>query len=105
MTPTAHEVAAFLGRGDDTTVIAAAQVQLPVVTAMVRRYVRGRGFTNGEPDDDLAAVILSSTARLVVNPTHTEYQAAGTFQIREGTFKGWTLPELAILHSYRARAR
>lgn len=105
MMPTAIEVATFLGRSGDTTVVAAAEAHLPIVAAMVRRYVRGRGFTNGEPDEDLAAVIIASTARLVVNPTMTEYQASGPFQIREGTFKGWTLPELAILHSYRARAR
>jgi hypothetical protein len=104
-TPTAQNVADFLGQGDDTQLVALAGEHLPIVTAMVERYVRGRGFTNGEPDDPIAAVIVSSTARLVNNPSGTEYQATGPFQIRPGVFNGWTLPELAILHSYRARAR
>lgn len=104
-TPSPQNVADFLGRGDDAQLVALAGEHLPIVTAMVERYVRRRGFdVNGEPDDAIAAVIVSSTARLVVNPAHTEYQASGPFQIREGRFSGWTLPELAILHSYRRRA-
>ena len=31
---------------------------------MVRRYVREAGFTPGIPDNDLAAVIVTSTVRL-----------------------------------------
>lgn len=104
-TPTAQDVAAFLGRGDDTQLVALAGSHLPIVTSMVRRFTRGKGFTGGTPDEDLAAVIVSSTARLASNPAGTEYQASGPFQIRPGVFNGWTLPELAILHSYRARAR
>ena len=106
MMPEAADVAAFLGRGDDSTVVALAGEHLPVVTEMVRAYVRGRGFdqTTGDPGDDLAAVIVSSCARLVSNPEHATYQQLGTFSIRQGIFNGWTLPELAILHRYRKRA-
>ena len=103
--PTAQEVADYLGRGDDANVVALAGTHLPIVTATVERYVRGRGFEFGIPDEALAAVIVSSAARSVVNPSLTEYQATGPFMIREGTFKGWTLPELAILNSYRRRAK
>ncbi len=98
------DVAAFLGRGDDATVVALAWQHLPVVTAMVRRYVRGVGFdASGEPDADLAAVIVSSTARAVSNPSHTVTEQIDDFSVRRGTFAGWTLPELAILHTYRRR--
>lgn len=103
--PTAQDVADFLGRGDDTALVALAGSHLPIVTSTVRRYTRGQGFIGTTPDVDLVAVIVSATARSIVNPAHTEYQASGPFQIREGRFNGWTLPELAILHSYRARAQ
>jgi len=100
-----QDVAAFLGRGTDTTLVALAEVHLPIVTSMVRRYVRGVGFTAGVPDDDLAAVIVSCCARQVTNPTGDTLQTSGPFTHRPGTFAGWTLPELAILHSYRKRAQ
>jgi len=98
------DVARYLGKGDDTTVAALAEEHLPVVTTMVKRYVRGNGFdVAGNPDQDLAAVIVSATARAMSNPEHTVSQSVGAFQIRQGIFDGWTLPELAILHTYRRR--
>lgn len=105
MTPTPADVAAFLGRVGDQTVLDLAEQQLPILTHMVRAYVRDNGFDDtGIPADDLAAVIVSSTARLVSNPSHTITQTTGPFSIRQGIFDGWTLPELAILHRYRKRA-
>jgi len=38
------------------------------------------------------------------NPTGIVQETSGPFTIRPGTFAGWTLPELAILHAYRRRA-
>lgn len=105
MTPSPQDVASFLGQGDDTDVVALAGSHLPIVTEMVRAYVRSNGFTVDVPNDALAAVIVSSCARLVTNPTHDSFVAVDDAQIRQGTFAGWTLPELAILHTYRARAR
>lgn len=104
MTPTATDVAAFLGKPGDAAVVALATTHLPTITQMVRAYVRDKGFTGNEPGDDLAAVIVSSCARLVSNPEHTISQDVGPFSIRPGIFNGWTLPELAILHRYRKRA-
>lgn len=104
VSPSPQDVAAFLGRGDDSTVVALAAEHLPVVTAMVKAYTRGNGFDDtGAAADDLAAVIVSSTARLVMNPSHTVEENAGPFSVRPGVFNGWTLPELAILHTYRRR--
>jgi len=105
MTPIAQDVANYLGRGEDATILALAGEHLPVVEQMVRAYVRDRGFDEiTGPSDDLAAVIVSSCARLVSNPEHNVSQQLGTFSIRPGIFNGWTLPELAILHRYRKRA-
>ena len=50
---TAADVAAFLGQGDDTEVVALAEAHLPVVTTFVKAYVRGNGFTDAGPNDDL----------------------------------------------------
>lgn len=104
MQPTVDDVAAFLGKRDAGT-FELASAHLPVVTAMVKAYTRGRGFTDtGEPADDLALVIVSSTARLVTNPEHTITQTVGQLSVRQAVFDGWTLPELAVLHNYRRRA-
>jgi hypothetical protein len=104
MMPTPADVAAFLGRSGDAATVALAETHLPIVTAMVKAYTRDRGFTADEPGDDLAAVIVSATARALSNPEQTVSVDLGTFSIRPGVFNGWTLPELAILHRYRRRA-
>jgi hypothetical protein len=101
--PIYDDVVAFHGpdkRLDATQV----ESHLDTVTAMVRAYVRDRGFTYGEPADDLARVIVSSTARLVGNPEHNIEETVGVFSVRHGVFNGWTLPELAVLNRYRKRA-
>lgn len=103
--PSASDVVAFLGRPGDAATLTLAGEHLPTVRAMVRAYVRGNGFdTSDVPSDDLAAVIVSSCARLVVNPSLTIEDTAGPYSVRHGTFSGWTLPELAVLHTYRKRA-
>ena len=103
MEPVSADVAAFLGRAGDAAVIDLAEAHLPTVRAMVRAYVRGNGF-DPSPADDVAFVIVSSTARLVSNPEHTVTSTAGPFSTRQAVFDGWTLPELAVLHQYRKRA-
>lgn len=103
--PTATDVVAFLGRPGDAATLALATQHLPTVRAMVKAYVRSKGFDPiTGPSDDLEAVIVSSCARLVVNPSLTLEETSGPFSVRHGTFAGWTLPELAILHTYRKRA-
>lgn len=102
---TAQDVADFLGQGDDTTVVALAGEHLPIVTEMVLAYTRGKGFNAGVPTDGVAAVIITSTARLVRNPTLARSVAVDDFSSNLGAFIGWTLPELAVLHRYRKRAQ
>ncbi len=58
----------------------------------------GRGFTGTEPADDLAEVIVSSTVRIVSNPSSTSEQSAGPFGSRPAVFDGWRLPDLAVLN-------
>ncbi len=107
-----EDVARFLGREDDDVVIDAANEQLPLVAEFVRAYTRGKGF--GEPTDDpldipepnrdLRAVIITATARLVVNPAQLERESADGYTA-VGAFNGFSLPELAVLHRYRRRTR
>ncbi|MGI8699881.1 MAG: hypothetical protein ACR2JU_01485 [Nocardioidaceae bacterium] len=104
MRPIASDVAAFLGMPGDSGLLALAEEHLPVVTAMVRGYPRGRGFTAEHPADDLALIILSATARLTANPDMTTEVSIDDYSRRQAIFNGFTLPELAVLHNYRRRA-
>lgn len=77
-----------------------------VAEQMVRACTRGNGFdANGEPNDAVAAVVISCAARLHANPTMIRQESAGPFGVSRGTFQGWTLAEQAVLHGYRIRAR
>ncbi len=101
--PTAAKVAAFLGRGDDPAVVALAGEHLPIVTAFVEAYTRGKGFTEGQPDGPLAAVIMTAAARLVPNPEQAKRTQVADYSETPAILDGFTLPELAILHLYRRR--
>ena len=107
LNPDGQQVAAFLGGGDDPTLVALAAEHVVIVTAMARAYTRDAGFTvvNTIPEcaDELAAVITTATARLLTNPGGLAYDLGGTVSIRGG-FTGWTLAELFCLNRYRKRA-
>lgn len=101
---TAQDVADFLGQGGDTTLVALAGEVVPVITAMVESYTRGRGFTAGEPNtDDLAAVITTASARMVTNPEQIPTKV-GSVEIRGG-FQGFSLAETFVLNRYRRTAQ
>jgi len=36
---------------------------VPIVTVLAKSYTRGQGFTNSEPNEDIAAVIVTASAR------------------------------------------
>lgn len=99
---TGQDVADFLGQGTDATLVALAEEVVPVVTVMVKSYTRGRGFTDGAPNDELAAVITTASARLVANPEQLSTDV-GSVSIRGG-FTGWNLAETFVLNRYRKRA-
>ncbi|OBB42695.1 hypothetical protein [Mycobacterium sp. 852002-51961_SCH5331710] len=95
-------VADFLGQGGDTTLVALAEEVVPVVTVMVKAYVRSNGFTGNVPNDELSAVITTASARLVANPEQLD-TTVGNVGIR-GCWQGWNLAETYVLNRYRKRA-
>ena len=97
-----YDVAAFLGQSDDPALVALAEQHAEIVTALARSYTRGRGFTTGEPADDIRAVIVCATARMLTNPEQTR-SVVGSVQTFEG-FTGWSLAETFVLNRYRKRA-
>jgi len=101
----ADQVAAFLGKPDDAATIATAEQAIPVVTVMVKAYVRGG--TDWEPNDELDAVIVTAAARIVSNPGQLPVDmTTGSFGLSiRGAFQGWTLAELFVLNRYRRRAK
>lgn len=103
MAVTGQDVADFLGRGDDTTLAALAGESVTVVTAMVRAYTRGVGFVDTDPNDELAAVITTASARLCANPEQA-ITDVGSVSIRNA-FNGFTLAETFVLNRYRKRAQ
>ena len=105
MSPNAQAVAAFLGRGDDTNLVALAGEHLPLITEMARVHTRGVGFDElDNPNDAIAAVITSATARLVNNPELLQSEQIGDYSARYTAFQGWSILERAVLDAYRRKA-
>lgn len=104
MMPVAADVAQFLGRGDDDDLVTLAGAHLPIVTEMVRAYTRGVGFTVGQPNDAVAAVIVSATARLSSNPDGTVTVAVDDYTTRKTVFEGFSIAERVILDGLRRKA-
>lgn len=103
MTVTGQDVADFIGQGDDDTVVALAGQHVQIITAMATAYTRGNGFEGGHPNDDLAAVLVTATARLMGNPDQTNYRVGNISY--QSHFQGWTLAETFVLNRYRKTAR
>lgn len=101
---TGAAVAEYLGRGDEADLVALAGAHVPIVTEWVKAYTRGIGFTAGFPDDAIAAVIISATARLTNNPDGTITVAVDDYQTRKTVFEGFTLIERAVLDGYRRKS-
>jgi hypothetical protein len=104
-TVTAADVAGYLGRGDETDLVALAGAHLPIVTEWVRAYTRGVGFDEvGDPEGPVAAVITAATARLTNNPDGTITVSVDDYQTRKTVFEGFNLIERAVLDGYRRKA-
>lgn len=100
--PTGQDVAAFVGQGENPEFIALADQQVPIITAMARAYTRDKGFEADLVEEDLAAVIITATARLMANPDQVNYRSGSvSFQSH---FTGWSLAETFVLNRYRKRA-
>ena len=101
---TGQEVADFTGDGADEGAVALAEESVKVVTAMARSYTRGRGFgITGDVTEDLAAVIVTASARLMANPDQLRSQV-GAVSLYNG-FNGFSLAETFVLNRYRKRAQ
>jgi len=90
------------------TKISSPGAAIPIITAMAKSYTRGRGFNaDGEPNDEIAAVITTASARLAGNPRQGSLsQEMADFTADHRTFfNGWTLAEQFVLNRYRVRAR
>jgi hypothetical protein len=94
----ASDVDALL-TGDTTAIV-------PLITMMAKAYTRGHGFDDDEPNDEIAAVITTASARLAANPKQlSNTETAGPYnQNVVGGFTGWTLAEQFVLNRYRKRA-
>lgn len=100
--PTSDDLAEFTGKPASSQ----SEAVIGIVSALAASYTRGQGFTAGVPADDVRAVILSASARLLSDPTgNLRSETAGPFSKTYGNgFVGWTVAELAVLNRYRARA-
>lgn len=100
-----QKIARYLGRDGDPQALALAEEHVGIVTIFVKAYTRGNGFTEtGDPNEDLSAVIVSATARYLVNPQQNLREQIGAQSITYAKLEGFTLAEQAVLHLYRKRA-
>lgn len=77
------------------------------ITLMARAYTRGNGFnTDGEPNDEIAAVITLAAARLAANAPQLLSTVTVGHRTRtySSSFQGWTLAERLVLDRYRRKA-
>ena len=84
----------------------AVDAAIAQVTVMARAYTRGRGFDDGEPNEEISAVITTAAARLAANGRQAVVRDKVADVEREygSSFTGWTLAELAVLNRYRVTA-
>lgn len=102
--PTPQDLVAFAGRQPEADVMAAAEQVLSIVEAFARAYTRGRGFLNGMPGEDVEAVIMTASARLLLSPEQWVRDEAGEVSTVATPFVSWTLVEGFVLNRYRKRA-
>lgn len=98
-------VCEFLGQ-DDEDFRARADATARFVGQLAFSYTRGRGFVYDDfkgqylVNEDIVAVIVVATARLMSNPAQVDSESADGWS-SSGGFRGWTIPEMKVLNSYR----
>jgi hypothetical protein len=107
--PGGAEVLVFLGWPVEAHLVAQADVHAAQSATLARSYTRRRGFamdedSNPTVEQDIAAVIVSSAARSLSNPSAAKNIEAGNFNEAPGSFYGWSLVELVILQGWRRMA-
>lgn len=104
--PTYTDLADFLGRPVNEQ---QGQAVLGVVSAMAGAYTRNLGFDDdGIPNDDIRAVILSASARLVTPSANSQLDVSeshGPSSVRvSGAPIAWSVSERFVLDRYRKKA-
>ncbi len=105
--PTVADLTALLYGASGTAVDSTQGAEvISTVTQLANAYTRGVGFTDGVPNSDIAAVILTAAARLLAHPRQLavdETVGPDSASFRGG-FTGWTVLEGIVLDRYRVRA-
>jgi hypothetical protein len=73
---------------------------------MASAYTRGQRFSDGIPNADISAVILTASARLLAHPRQLavdETVGPDSASFRGG-FTGWSVLETIVLQRYRVTA-
>lgn len=86
--------------GDVETVV-------PIVTVLAKSYTRGQGFDAGEPNQEIAAVIVTASARLAGNGPQLRRKRVDDVEDDYSPLSssfGWSLAEQAVLNRYRVQA-
>jgi hypothetical protein len=101
--PTALDLGAFLGR---TVSSGQGESVLQVATSQVRAYVRGQGFTDGVPNDELASVVLTLAARYFAHGRQIAMdEAVGPESVSYRSSPGsFTVAEIFTMNRYRVRS-
>lgn len=101
--PTVSDLSGLLGETVDSSRGAAV---LSIVSAMAKAYTRGRGWTDDTPVEEIRAVILTASARLLSNSRGLQYsESAGPESVDyRSAFTGWTVPERICMDRWRVKA-
>ena len=80
---------------------------VPIVTAVGQGLHQRSRVHGATPNQDIAAVIVTASARLAANTGQLPFdETAGPFsRSLRGALQGWTLAEQIILNRYRVRAQ
>lgn len=74
------------------------------MTQFVKAYTRSQGFDiNGDVNEDLAAVVVTASARLLASPALMSRRDVGSFSLAFTPFKGFTVAEMMVLNRHRQR--
>jgi hypothetical protein len=101
-TPSVADLVAFTGKAASSE---QGEAVLSVANAQVRSYVRGVGYADGVPNEELAAVVLYLAARYLahtgVNMDLTEGPSSVSYRSSPGSF---SVSETFTLNRFRVRA-
>jgi hypothetical protein len=102
--PTGADVAAFLGRQDDTVFVGQCDNVASLVRDLAESYTRGLGFSDDNTvPSDLFAAVLSRAARTAVNPLAYTTESVDTSSVVDRFSGDWSTGERRVLNRYRAK--